>query len=319
MMRRGTPWTASTMARRLIGLLRDDETLPLREDADLAAEELANPRCPPYMDAIPIAYPQDYGALLDTHGGAVRDAPAYALLEWILTEPDPYEQGDDEEIAASIVRGCGEFAERGHVVIACARQSWRHYMEDSGFSPGDALSFDAGGVCARRDDGLAELPALIQHRYDYLCAFNGDSSEDDNPFTHWDTTEWAASGLLTWSTDNVEDLTEKWAGVCARRDDGLVELPALIQHRYDYLCAFNGDSSEDDNPFTHWDTAQWAASSLLAWSTDNVEDLAEKWAVVCDAQERTRMAWDALTVPDGLQRLIPLLEEMLGADTEADW
>ena len=31
------------------------------------------------------------------------------------------------------------------------------------------------------------------------------------------------------------------------------------------------------------------------------------------------MAWDALTVPDGLQRLIPLLEEMLGADTEADW
>jgi len=125
-------------------------------------------------------------------------------------------------------------------------------MEDSGFSPGDALSFDAGGVCARRDDGL-------------------------------------------------------------------VELPALIQHRYDYLCAFNGDSSEDDNPFTHWDTAQWATSGLLAWSTDNVEDLAEKWAVVCDAQERTRMAWDALAVPDGLQRLIPLLEEMLGADTEADW
>ncbi len=252
MMRRGPPWTASTMVRRLIGLLRDDETLPLREDADLAAEELANPRCPPYMDAIPIAYPQDYGALLDTHGGAVRDAPAYALLEWILTEPDPYEQGDDEEIAASIARDCGEFAERGRAVIACARQSWRHCMEDSGFSPGDALSFDAGGVCARRDDGL-------------------------------------------------------------------VELPALIQHRYDYLCAFNGDSSEDDNPFTHWDTAQWAASGLLAWSTDNVEDLAEKWAVVCDAQERTRMAWDALTVPDGLQRLIPLLEEMLGADTEADW
>jgi len=247
----GERWAATAMARRLIGLLREDGALPLRDDDALAAEESSDPSWPPYMCEIPITYPHDYDTLLDAHGAGVRDTPAYALLDWTLTEPEPDEPLDEEEMVSALARHAPALAARARAVLDSVRDMWGRYREEDGFSPAHALGFDAGGLCSRRDDGLAELPALIQHRYDYVCAFNGDVDTDDNPFTHWSPEMWAESGLLTWSLANVQELEEKWG-------------------------------------------------------------------IVCDTQERTRLVWATLAGTDGLARLIGLLEELFCDITDVD-
>jgi len=62
----------------------------------------------------------------------------------------------------------------------------------------------------------------------------------------------------------------------------------------------------------------WGESGLLTWSLANVQELEEKWGIVCDTQERTRVVWATLAGTDGLARLIGLLEGLFCDSTDVD-
>jgi len=214
------PWTPAGMARRLIGLLRADDVLPLRDEASLTADDAAaRARPPDYLFRIPLDGAQDYGSFLMSHGGAVRDAPAYILLEWALTgrglDGAPPDGTAAAEMVDLIARHGRPVAGLARSVIARAEEMWEAWWADGACAPSDMLRLDTAGA-GRRRAGFANLPALVGYRADDLRARNGDvddNDESDNPFLIWPSVDWGDPGdpdPLGWAIENVATLAGYW-------------------------------------------------------------------------------------------------------------
>jgi len=214
-------WTPAGMARRLIGLLRADDALPLRDEASLAADDAAAQARPPdYLFRIPLDGAQDYGSFLMSHGGAVRDAPAYMLLEWALTgrglDGAPPDGTAAAEMVDMIARHGRPVADLARSVIARAEEMWEAWWADGAYAPSDMLRLDTRGACGRRRDGFANLPTLVGYRADDLRAHNGDvddNDESDNPLLIWPSVDWGDPGdpgPLGWTIENVAALAGYW-------------------------------------------------------------------------------------------------------------
>jgi len=214
-------WTPAGMARRLIGLLRADDALPLRDEASLAEDDAAvRARPPDYLFRIPLDGAQDYSSFLMSHGGAVRDAPAYMLLEWALTgrclDGAPLDGTAAAEMVDLIALHGRPVADLARSVIARAEEMWEAWWADGAYAPSDMLRLDTAGACGRRRDGFANLPALVGYRADDLRARNGDVDDNDesgNPFLIWPSVDWGDPGdpgPLGWAVENVAALAGYW-------------------------------------------------------------------------------------------------------------
>jgi len=214
-------WTPARMARRLIGLLRADDALPLRDEASLAEDDAAaRARPPDYLFRIPLDGAQDYSSFLMSHGGAVRDAPAYMLLEWALTgrclDGAPLDGTAAAEMVDLIALHGRPVADLARSVIARAEEMWEAWWADGAYAPSDMLRLDTAGACGRRRDGFANLPALVGYRADDLRARNGDvddNDESDNPLLIWSSVDWGDPGdpgPLGWAVENVAALAGYW-------------------------------------------------------------------------------------------------------------
>lgn len=219
---RGVRGWAAPAARRLIALLREDDVLPLCRDAQLDADDAVDPALPHYLAAIPLDGEQHYGALLSQAGAAVRDAPSYILLEWLIADRGMTGPLDRAEARAWAGQYGGTLADRTYAMIERADALWEEWSEDAADSPADLLLFDLGGHCGRRDDGLRWLPTLVACRQQYQRVCEGEVDDLDNPFLTWSDGEWAGyeeAGHLVWSLEHVGALAEYWEQARAIQDE----------------------------------------------------------------------------------------------------